>query len=121
MPDPTAPGVGEILRRFEPFLRRDRTRLVSAAVMLVLSALADTATIWMFKLLTDGALETGDLDAFWAPAAAWFAIAVVGGAASFLGAYLSSQVAERFLCGCGRTSSTTCNGCPRLLRPAQDR
>ncbi|WP_190819402.1 hypothetical protein [Saccharopolyspora pogona] len=64
-------GVRALFRRFWPFLRRDRLALSLAGALLVVSALMDTAGIWMFMVLTDDALATGELAAFWAPAAAW--------------------------------------------------
>ncbi|MEU6128601.1 ABC transporter ATP-binding protein [Saccharopolyspora sp. NPDC047091] len=92
-----APGTREIFTRFRPHLRPERAGLAAAGALLVLAALADTAAIWMFMLITDDALAAGSLDAFWAPGAAWLGIAAVGALASFGGAYLSARAAERFL------------------------
>ncbi|MCA1226182.1 ABC transporter ATP-binding protein [Saccharopolyspora sp. 6M] len=92
-----APGIREIFARFRPHLRPERAGLLVAGVLLVVAALADTAAIWMFMLITDDALAAGSLDAFWAPGAAWLGIAVAGALASFGGAYLSARAAERFL------------------------
>ncbi|MBB5154045.1 ABC transporter ATP-binding protein [Saccharopolyspora phatthalungensis] len=90
-------GVRELFRRFWPFLRRNRAALLLAGTLLVVSALMDTAAIWMFMVLTDDALVTGELAAFWAPAAAWLGIAVMGAIASFCGGFLSAKIAETFL------------------------
>ena len=92
-----APGIREVFARFRPFLRPERGGLLVAAVLLVISALADTAGIWMFMLITDDALATGRLAEFWAPGLSWLAIAAVGAAASFGGSYFSARAAERFL------------------------
>ncbi|WP_243791073.1 ABC transporter ATP-binding protein [Saccharopolyspora gloriosae] len=92
-----APGIREIFARFRPFLRPERGGLLAAGLLLVLAALADTAAIWMFMLITDDALAAGSLDAFWVPGLSWLAIAAFGAAASFGGAYLSTRAAERFL------------------------
>ena len=81
----TAPGIREVFARFRPFLRPERTGLLVAAGLLVLAALADTAAIWMFMLITDDALAAGSPAAFWAPGLAWLGIAACGAAASFGG------------------------------------
>lgn len=90
-------GVRELFRRFWPYLRRDRAGLAGAAALLVLAAVADTTAIWMFMVLTDEALATGDINAFWGPAAAWLGIAAAGAAATFHGGFLAAGIAERFL------------------------
>ncbi|GAA4837241.1 ABC transporter ATP-binding protein [Saccharopolyspora rosea] len=91
------PGVREIFRRFWPFLHRDRRKLLVAAVLFVVAAVMETVAVWMFKVLTDDALTTGKLSAFWQPGMTWLGTAVVGAAASFGGAYLTSRAAEKFL------------------------
>ncbi|SFT02980.1 ABC transporter ATP-binding protein [Saccharopolyspora flava] len=88
---------GELFRRFWPYLRQERAGLAGSAVLLVLAAVADTAAIRMFMVLTDEALATGDITAFWAPAASWLGIAALGAVATFCGGYLASGIAERFL------------------------
>ncbi|WP_406688204.1 ABC transporter ATP-binding protein [Saccharopolyspora sp. ID03-671] len=88
---------GELFRRFWPYLRQERAGLAGAAALLVLAAVADTAAIWMFMVLTDEALATGDINAFWAPAASWLGIAALGAVATFCGGYLAAGIAERFL------------------------
>ncbi|GAB2652375.1 ABC transporter ATP-binding protein [Saccharopolyspora gloriosae] len=92
-----APGLREVFARFRPFLRAERGGLLVAAALLVLAALADTAAIWMFMLITDEALAAGSLDAFWTPGLSWLGIAAFGAASSFGGTYLATRAAERFL------------------------
>ncbi|MGW0711888.1 ABC transporter ATP-binding protein [Streptomyces sp. NPDC002643] len=74
-----------------------RRWLVAIWVCTVLGALAETSAILLFSDLTDNALQRGSLDAFWAPAAQWLGIAIVGAAIGYAGGSLSVWVSERFV------------------------
>lgn len=55
-------------RRFWPLTRGDRRWLVVIFLCAVLAAFAETVTVLLFAELTDKALQTGDVSAFWKPA-----------------------------------------------------
>ena len=84
-------------RRFWPLTRGDRKWLVVIVACVVVSALAETASILLFAELTDNALKSGSLSAFWGPAAAWLGVAAVGALVGYLGNSLATWAAERFV------------------------
>lgn len=59
--------VREAFHRFWPLTRGDRKWLLAITACVVVAALAETASILLFAELTDKALETGSLSAFWGP------------------------------------------------------
>ncbi|MFD9435585.1 ABC transporter ATP-binding protein [Streptomyces sp. NPDC060002] len=87
----------EAFRRFWPLTRGDRRWMLVIVGCVVVSALAETASILLFAELTDNALEAGSLSAFWGPAAAWLAVAVLGALVGYLGNSLATWTAERFV------------------------
>lgn len=87
----------EAFRRFWPLARVNRFRLALAICGLVVAAACDTVAIRIFSYLTDNVLTSGELADFWAPAALWLGVAVVGSVATFTGNYLTSWVGEHFL------------------------
>lgn len=87
----------EVFRRFGPLTRPDRPRLVLAAVLLVLAAGCEAVAVWMFTDIVDAALAVGDLGAFWAPAAMWAGVTVVGAGLVFGGRWWLATAAERFV------------------------
>ncbi|MFD9006051.1 ABC transporter ATP-binding protein [Streptomyces sp. NPDC059582] len=87
----------EAFRRFWPLTRGDRGRLLVIIGCVVVSALAETAAILLFAQLTDDALQTGSLSAFWGPAGAWLGVAVLGALVGYLGNSLATWTAERFV------------------------
>ncbi|MFD3618439.1 ABC transporter ATP-binding protein [Streptomyces sp. NPDC058676] len=89
--------VREAFRRFWPLTRGDRKWLLAIIGCVVVSALAETASILLFAQLTDNALEDGSLDAFWGPAGAWLAVAALGALVGYLGNSLATWTAERFV------------------------
>ncbi|WP_411151946.1 ABC transporter ATP-binding protein [Streptomyces sp. A30] len=89
--------VREAFRRFWPLTRGDRKWLLAIIGCVVVSALAETASILLFAELTDNALESGSLDAFWGPAGAWLAVAALGALVGYLGNSLATWTAERFV------------------------
>ncbi|MGX1270876.1 ABC transporter ATP-binding protein [Streptomyces phaeoluteigriseus] len=89
--------VRQAFRRFWPLTRGDRGWLLMIIACVVVSALAETASILLFAELTDNALKAGSLDAFWGPAGAWLAVAVLGALVGYLGNSLATWTAERFV------------------------
>ncbi|WP_062645539.1 ABC transporter ATP-binding protein [Streptomyces maremycinicus] len=87
----------EAFRRFWPLTRGDRGRMLVIMACVVVSALAETASILLFAELTDNALEAGSLDAFWGPAGAWLGVAALGALVGYLGNSLATWTAERFV------------------------
>ncbi len=89
--------VREAFRRFWPLTRGDRKWLAVVVACVVVSALAETASILLFAELTDNALEAGSLSAFWGPAGAWLGVAALGALVGYLGNSLATWTAERFV------------------------
>ncbi|MFJ2608031.1 ABC transporter ATP-binding protein [Streptomyces sp. NPDC087425] len=89
--------VREAFRRFWPLTRGDRAWLLAIIGCVVVAALAETTSILIFANLTDDALESGTLSAFWEPAGAWLAVAVLGALVGYFGNSLATWTAERFV------------------------
>ncbi|MEV8452267.1 ABC transporter ATP-binding protein [Streptomyces sp. NPDC052095] len=84
-------------RRFWPLTKGDRRWLVIVFICAILAALAETVTVLLFAELTDKALTSGDVSAFWRPASQWLAVAVAGAVLGYLGSSLAAWTAERFV------------------------
>ncbi|MFF2960914.1 ABC transporter ATP-binding protein [Streptomyces sp. NPDC057963] len=84
-------------RRFWPLTVGDRRWLVLIFVCAVLAAVAETITVLLFAELTDKALQTGSISAFWKPAGQWLAVAAIGAVVGYLGNSIAAWVAERFV------------------------
>ncbi|MFI7504311.1 ABC transporter ATP-binding protein [Streptomyces sp. NPDC049687] len=84
-------------RRFWPLTRGDRRWMLVIVACVVVSALAETASILLFAELTDHALKAGSLSAFWGPAGAWLVVAALGALVGYLGNSLATWTAERFV------------------------
>ncbi|MBF9073744.1 ABC transporter ATP-binding protein [Streptacidiphilus fuscans] len=97
--DGGAPGDSGLraLVRFWPLTRGDRRWLVLVSVSLVVTALAETVVVLLFGDLTDSALQTGSLRAYWGPAGVWLAVSVVAALVGFAGNCLGAWVGERFI------------------------
>ncbi|MCX4906760.1 ABC transporter ATP-binding protein [Streptomyces sp. NBC_00878] len=89
--------VREAFARFWPLTRDDRRWLLLIVACVIVSALAETASILLFAELTDHALKAGSLAAFWGPAGAWLGVAVLGAIVGYLGNSLAVWTAERFV------------------------
>ncbi|MEU8750119.1 ABC transporter ATP-binding protein [Streptomyces chartreusis] len=89
--------VRNAFRRFWPLTRGDRKWLAVIVACVVVAALAETASILLFAQLTDHALKSGSLSAFWGPAAAWLGVAALGALVGYLGNSLATWTAERFV------------------------
>jgi ATP-binding cassette subfamily B protein len=87
-------------RRLWPMVRPYRFLLLGSAFFQAISVVCDTAAIQVFSYLTDEVLATGDVSAFWAPAALWLAVAVVGAGVTFLSYQLSARVGEAYRLRC---------------------
>lgn len=87
----------EAFRRFWPLTRGDRRWMLAIVACVVVSALAETASILLFAQLTDNALKEGSLSAFWEPAGAWLGVAALGALVGYLGNSLATWTAERFV------------------------
>ncbi|ALV34893.1 ABC transporter ATP-binding protein [Streptomyces sp. CdTB01] len=83
--------------RFWPLTRGDRRWLVTIVACVIVSAIAETASILLFAELTDNALKAGSLSAFWGPAGAWLGVAALGALVGYLGNSLATWTAERFV------------------------
>jgi ATP-binding cassette subfamily B protein len=90
-------AAGQMLRRFWPLTRPDRTTLLAAAVLLIAAAAADTVAVLMFMNILDGAIASGRMSEYWVPAGTWIGVAVLATVATAVGSYLSARAAERFL------------------------
>ncbi|WP_233510230.1 ABC transporter ATP-binding protein [Actinomadura craniellae] len=95
-PAPTV-AVRETFRRFWPYTRGNRRLLVLGGVLVVAAAGLDVVMVRLFGHITDHALVTRNLSAFWTPAVAWLGIAMLAGVASFASSYALALAAERFL------------------------
>ncbi|MEV6118127.1 ABC transporter ATP-binding protein [Streptomyces sp. NPDC052109] len=87
----------EAFRRFWPLTHGDRKWLAAIVACVVVSALAETAAILLFAQLTDHALKSGRLSAFWGPAGAWLGVAALAALVGYLGNSLATWTAERFV------------------------
>jgi ATP-binding cassette subfamily B protein len=87
----------ETFRRFWPYTRGDRWRLLAAAVFAVLVTGGEIGTVMVFEDLTDSVLSRGDLSRFWPLAGAWLGIALLTCAVMFAASYLTALASERFL------------------------
>ncbi|MGW1781754.1 ABC transporter ATP-binding protein [Streptomyces sp. NPDC002143] len=84
-------------RRFWPLTRGDRRWMLAIVACVVVSALAETASILLFAELTDNALAAGSLAEFWGPAGAWLGVAALGALVGYLGNSTATWTAERFV------------------------
>ncbi len=95
---PTLP-LPEVFRRFWPYARPHRRRLVLGVCLGLVLPVMQAVTIWVFKLLVDQVLVPQDLGAFWWIAGVYVGITAVAGALSFGNSYLSGWLAQHFVLG----------------------
>jgi subfamily B ATP-binding cassette protein MsbA len=86
-----------IFRRFWPFVRPYRRRIVIGLAFLAVIPAVQTAEIWLFKLVVDDVLVPQDLAALLPLVLAYVGLALIGGLLSFGDDYLAAWVGERFL------------------------
>ncbi|HZX04502.1 ABC transporter ATP-binding protein, partial [Kribbella sp.] len=89
--------IRQAFRTFWPLTRGDRRWYVLVCCCVIAAAVCETIAILLFGNLTDHALEQGSLRAFWHPATAWLAVAVVGAIIGYAGNSLAFWSGERFV------------------------
>jgi ATP-binding cassette subfamily B protein len=89
--------IRQAFARFWPLTRGDRRWYVLVCGCVIVAAACETVAILLFGSLTDHALEQGSLAAFWHPASAWLAVAVVGAIIGYFGNSLAYWSGERFV------------------------
>ncbi|WP_329004940.1 ABC transporter ATP-binding protein/permease [Kribbella sp. NBC_00709] len=89
--------IRQAFARFWPQTRGDRRWYGLVCACVIVAALCETVAILLFGNLTDNALEQGSLAAFWHPASAWLAVAVVGAIIGYFGNSLAHWSGERFV------------------------
>ncbi|HEY2223690.1 MAG TPA: ABC transporter transmembrane domain-containing protein, partial [Actinomycetospora sp.] len=96
---PEAPSLTlrTIIRRFWPYTRSDRLKLVLAFLAMAAATACDTAVVTMFARIVDGATVSHTMDAVWPSAIEWLALTAFGGVLSVIGGFLLVGAAERFV------------------------
>ncbi len=89
--------VREIFRRFWPYARPYRRWLLLTLLFVALGPAIEAATIWMYKILVDDVLVTGDFGLLGWVILAYLALTILDGVVGFCDEYLSSWVGESFL------------------------
>ncbi|WP_405751928.1 ABC transporter ATP-binding protein/permease [Streptomyces sp. NBC_00012] len=94
-----APAVAprEVFRRFWPYTRGGRHRLVPILALSLIGPVVDAAEIWLFKIVVDDVLVPRDLRPFVWIAPAYAALILCSGALDFADDVMSTWVSERFL------------------------
>ncbi len=87
----------EIFRRYGPYTRGERHRLLLGGILALVVSAAEIATVAIFDEITDRVLAVRHLAGFWVPAGLWLAVAAAAGIAMFAGDYLMSLASERVL------------------------
>jgi len=87
----------EVFRRFWPDARPYRRWIPVLVALIGVGTLIATAEIWLFKLIVDDVLVTGDLSPMVWIVAAYVGLTLLGGLVGFGDEYLSTWMAERFL------------------------
>jgi ATP-binding cassette subfamily B protein len=89
--------IRELIRRFWPYTRGLRGRLLIICGLVVLAPLLAAATLWLFKLLVDEVLLPHDFRVFPQIALAYAAITLLDGLVSFVDQMLSTRVGEELV------------------------
>jgi ATP-binding cassette, subfamily B, bacterial len=87
----------EIAGRFWPDARPYRRWIPLLLVLIALGAAFETIEIWLFKLVVDDVLTTGDLGPLAWIAGAYVGLTLLAGLVSFADEYLSTWLGEHFL------------------------
>ena len=90
-------SVRDTVRRFWPYTRGDRGRLLLGAILAIFVTISEIGTVIVFDIITNKVLTEHRLAGFWPLAAAWLGIAVATAGVMFVGGYQSSLAQERFL------------------------
>jgi ATP-binding cassette subfamily B protein len=84
-------------RRFWPYTRGLRRLFAVGVVTAMVGTVCEVAAIALFGRITDEVLSSGNLSAFWRPAAAWLGLTALAAGAAFVSAYTAALGGERFL------------------------
>jgi len=84
-------------RRFWPYTRGLRRLFAVGVVAAMVGTACEVAAIALFGRITDEVLSSGNLSAFWTPAAAWIGLTALAAGAAFASAYTAALGGERFL------------------------
>ena len=87
----------EVFRRFWPDARPYRRWIPVLVALIGAGVLIATVEIWLFKLVVDDVLVTGDIGPMAWIVAAYVGLTMLGGIVGFADEYLSTWMAERFL------------------------
>ncbi|HEY2192577.1 MAG TPA: ABC transporter transmembrane domain-containing protein [Actinomycetospora sp.] len=96
-PDAPAMTLRAIFRRFWPYTRSDRSKLLFAFLAMAASTACDTYVVTMFARIVDGATVAHSMSAVWPSAIEWLVLTAIGGLLSVLGGFLLVGAAERFV------------------------
>src|SRR4051812_29151681 len=96
---PEAPPVSvrEVFRRFWPFARPYRGKLLITLALIAVGPALEATTLWLFKVLIDSVLVPRDFGPFVWLALAYLGLTLLRGAIGFADDMLSSWVGERFV------------------------
>jgi ATP-binding cassette subfamily B protein len=94
---PAPEGTWQLFKRYWPIMRQDRWRLISTVLLVLIATGCELAGVWLFGVITDDVLTTGNWTALYLPAGLWLGAAVIGGIATFGGDWLSSAAGEGFV------------------------
>lgn len=90
-------SVRDILRRFWPYTRGDRGRLLLGVILGIAITVSEIGSVIIFDIITDKVLAEHRFAGFWPLAAVWLGVAVAAAGLMFAGGYQSSLARERFL------------------------
>src|SRR6476661_8110033 len=93
---PTVP-LRTLFRRFWPYTRDFRGRMVLSLLLTGTVPALSTASIYLYKVLVDDVLTPHDFRLFPLVAGLYLAITVVQGAVTWLDEFLTAWVGERFV------------------------
>ena len=85
-----------VIRRFWPYTKGDRRRLMLGGLAMLAVAGCELATVILFSVITNRVLAASRLAGFWRLAAWWLAVVAVAALAMFFAEYLTSLASERF-------------------------
>ena len=100
------------MRTFWPMVRPYRLRLAGSVLLVLLAPLADTAQVWMFKLLVDDVVVPRNFDAFPPIAIAYLGIGGVQGLGLFIDTGWPNGWPNGSPAICGSGYLTICLHCP---------
>ncbi len=87
----------EIFKRFWPYARPYRWFIWLTLPLIALATAAETARIWLFKILVDRVLVPHDFGPFWWIALGYVGVTLLAGAVAVGDSYLSSWVGGKFI------------------------